>query len=351
MHHIFSVLFLALPFSVVFGQSFSGPESVEVDYANNRYLVSNRGSVKSIQAVIPGQAPTLFTSNVTSPAGLEILGSKLWVCDGGRVKSFDLATGNLVNNINVGGTFLNGITSDGATYLFVSDFSAKKIYRINTLTEAFNELVSNTVSTPNGLWYDGANNRILFVNWGSSAPIKAISMADSTVSTVTATSLGNCDGIAADGNGNFFVSAWNSQSIHKFDAVFGAPVAVVSSLANPADICYNVNNDTLAVPNSQNNTVTFHYLGTQNNSVEELDNEFETIAYPNPASATFTISSKANKKIDSIEICDMNGRQADATIKFNDNLIAVYVSNLTAGTYYYHIQTEAGISRGKFVVE
>lgn len=351
MHHIFSALFLALPFSVVFGQSFSGPESVEVDYANNRYLVSNRGSVKSIQAVVPGQAPTLFTSNVTSPAGLEILGSKLWVCDGGRVKSFDLATGNLVNNINVGGTFLNGITSDGATYLFVSDFSAKKIYRINTLTETFNELVSNTVSTPNGLWYDGANNRILFVNWGSSAAIKAISMADSTVSTLTTTSLGNCDGIAADGNGNFFVSAWNSQSIHKFDAAFGAPVAVVSSLANPADICYNVNNDTLAVPNSQNNTVTFHYLGTQNNSVEELDNEFETIAYPNPASTDFTISSKANKKIDSIEIYDMNGRQADATIKFNDNLIAVSVSNLTAGTYFYHIQTEAGISRGKFVVE
>ena len=63
--------------SISYSQSFSGPESVEFDALNNRYLVSNKGAVKSIQSVVPGQAPVLFTSNVTSPAGLEILGNKL----------------------------------------------------------------------------------------------------------------------------------------------------------------------------------------------------------------------------------------------------------------------------------
>ena len=265
-----------------FSQSFSGPESVEFDVANNRYLVSNRGTTKSIQSAVPGQAPTLFSSNVGSPAGLEILGGKLWACDGARIKSYDLTTGTLVDNVDLGATFLNGITNDGDKFLFVSDFSEKKIYRFNTETLDYFEMVANTVSTPNGMLYDGANDRLLFVNWGTNAPIKAVSLIDSTLSTVTNTSLGNCDGIARDASGNYYVSAWSQQSVYKFDSNLLNPTPVVTSLSNPADIVYNLTNDTLAIPNSQNNTVTYHYFGTAGLSNISPQKK-SVIAYPNPA--------------------------------------------------------------------
>ena len=153
MKKTLSIILFVFTGVIAFSQSFSGPESVEFDAANNRYLVSCRGSGGSIQAVVPGQSPTLFTSNVTDPLGLEILGNKLWVCDNGRVKSFDLTTGALVNNINIGGTFLNGITNDGVENLFVTDFGSREIYRINANTESFNVMVANTVSTPNGIFH------------------------------------------------------------------------------------------------------------------------------------------------------------------------------------------------------
>ena len=68
------------------------------------------------------------------------------------------------------------------------------------------QIVSNTVSTPNGIVYDGENNRLIFVNWGSNAAIKAVDLSDNSVSTLTTTTLGNCDGIDNDSYGNYYVS-------------------------------------------------------------------------------------------------------------------------------------------------
>lgn len=340
--------------SISYSQSFSGPESVEFDALNNRYLVSNKGAVKSIQSVVPGQAPVLFTSNVTSPAGLEILGNKLWVCDATRIKSFDLTTGLMVNNINVGGTFLNGITSDGVQFLFVSDFSAKKIYRINTLTEGFNVMVANTVSTPNGMWYDGANNRLVFVNWGGSAAIKAVSLADSTLSTITSTAIGNCDGIGSDAAGNYFVSAWSQQAIYKFDNAFANPVSVVTGLSNPADIYYNTSNDTLAVPNTQNNTVTFHFMGSSVGiSTTMLESPLHIFPNPIQSDQVLTIELTNSSHV-SMKIYSLEGRLLAHPInEFKEKgnvLIDIMKLNLPSTQYIYVLEKEDGFIEGKLVV-
>lgn len=351
-----SIFTLAFCFSLssLFAQAFSNPESVEYDVANGRYLVSNRGTVKSIQSVIPGQAPILFTSDVTSPAGLEILGSKLWVCDGGRMKSYDLATGALVNNINVGASFLNGVTSDGSQYLFVSDFTAKKIYRINTVTEAFNVMVANTVSSPNGMWYEGANNRLIFVNWGTNAAIKAVSLIDSTVSTLTPTSLGNCDGIGKDAAGNYFVSAWSTQSINKFDNSFASLGSVVTGLNNPADIYYNTLNDTVAVPNSSNNTVTFHFLGS-GVGISENGDDFAHSIYPNPGNSDGTISYTLGESSQvEFVLYGLDGTSVlKRTASYQEkgvNSIDLKEDHLPSGEYVYSIQTSKVTFRGKLTL-
>ncbi len=357
MQNFFTLfIFLLSPvfYLTSFAQSYSAPESVEYDAANNRYLVACNGSTNSIQQVVPGQSPTLFTSNVSGPYGIEILGSKLWVCDGGRIKSYNLGNAALVDNINLSATFLNGIASDGDHFLFVSDYSAKKIYRVNTNTGAFYTMVANTVTSPNGMRYDGANNRVLFVNWGSNAPVKAISLADSSVTTVTTTTQTNCDGIGRDAAGNFYISSWTPQAIYKYNSSFGSPTAVVSSgLSNPADIYYNTLNDTIAVPNSNNNTVTFHYVGTSV-SIAEGDKR-EISVFPNPMNENtvfqYSLSSPSKVQlmvysiIGNTKLILVNEMQpaGEHKIKFD-------AKNLTTGHYYYMLQKENKIYRGKLVV-
>ena len=348
-------LFIAITLTnSLFAQSYSAPESVEYDAANNRYLVACNGNTNSIQQVVPAEAPTLFTSNVSGPYGIEILGSKLWVCDGGRIKSYNLSNAALVDNINLSGTFLNGITSDGDHFLFVSDYSAKKIYRVNTNTGAFYTMVANTVTSPNGMWYDGANNRVLFVNWGSNAPVKAISLADSAVTTVVTTTQTNCDGIGRDAAGNYYISSWTPQAVYKYNSSFGSPTSVVSSgISNPADIYYNTANDTIAVPNSNNNTVTFHYVGTTV-SLEEGDIR-EVKIFPNPTNESTVIQyslsspSKVHLMVYSLN-SDMSKVLVNEMQSAGDHLIPFNTSGLAIGQYYYLLQKENKIYRGNLII-
>lgn len=347
--------------AALYAQSYNAPESVEYDAANNRYLVACKGTTKSIQQVVPGQSPTLFTSNVDNPYGIEILGNKLWVCDNGNVKSiksFDLSTAALVDNITItGASFLNGITDDGDHFLFVSDFSAKKIYRVNTNTGAFNIMATlpGSAASPNGMWYDGANNRVLFVNWGSSAPVKAISLADSSVTTVVTTAQGNCDGIGRDAAGNYFISSWSPQAVVKYNSNFGSPETVVSSgISNPADIYYNTANDTIAVPNSNNNTVTFHYVGSTV-SIDGAKEKISISVYPNPASENiiFNYSLDVSSKVE-LKVFNLEGKLQTVLVneiqQAGEHKIQFNASGFAAGNYFYSLQTDKKISKGSLVI-
>ena len=165
---------------------------------------------------------------------------------------------------------------------------------MNSLSRKFNVYVANTVTAPNGIIYDsfdGITPRLVFCNWSSNAAIKKINIADSTMSTLTTTTLSNCDGICKGKNGKFYVSSWGNQTIQRFDSTFtGGSTAVVTGLSNPADIFYNLNSDTLAIPNASNNTVSFHYLGVAN-FLSEKTRAASFQIFPNPSTGIFRIES------------------------------------------------------------
>lgn len=233
-------------------QSLSGVESVEYDPINNQYLTSSDGT--SIVAIAPNGALSHFGSGLQADYGMEVVNGTLFTIVGGTIKGYSLANATEVMSMPILGTsFLNGMGNNGSDKLWVSDFSAKKIYEVdisNLSSPSYTQVVSNTITTPNGIVYDDANSRILFTNWGSNAAIKAIDATSYNVTNVVAnTGVGNIDGIDMDGNGNWYISSWSPARITKYNNDFSISETItVPGISSPADICYAPETDTLAIP-------------------------------------------------------------------------------------------------------
>ena len=205
------------------------------------------------------------------------------------MKGYLLSTGATIFNLNVGATFLNGMTHDNSGNLYATDFSGKKIYKIVIATSTFSTIATSLVQSPNGIVFDAANNRCVFANWGSNAPIKAIDLATFNVTTLITTTNSNIDGITRDAAGNYYISTWGSQNVLRYDSAFAnAPFSIATGLNNPADIFVNVVDNVLGIPNSGNNTVTFINLNLSTNSFDE--NWLQSISVnPNPIVSQATL--------------------------------------------------------------
>jgi hypothetical protein len=357
-----SLLLLSMLYwvSFSFAQTYNSPESVEFDYANNRWLIANKSAQNILQRT-PSGTLSIFAANVGgNPHGLEIVGDTLYACIGGGIKAYLLSNGSLIFSQSLGGSFLNGITHDPQGNLFITDFTAKKIFRFNTATRQFNTYVANTISTPNGIIYDpydGVNPRILFVNWSSNAAIKSINPADSSVSTLYTTSLSNIDGIAKGNNGNFYISAWSAQGIFAFDSTFtSAPVQVVSGLSNPADIFYNVLSDTLAVPNSGTsgafgNSVSFHGFVVTGSPQKPITAASQIFPVPFEEELNITISESYERV--SIRLINSLGQTVSEsqTSGLSKMLKTENLSHLPAGLYFLEITSDDKIIQQQKVLK
>ena len=318
-------------FSLLNAQTYNSPESIEFDPNDGKYFVGNNGSGTIVKLSVDGTLQNFATGISSGPHGLELIDDTLYVCDGANVKMINRISGATIGTIAIGATFLNGATHKG-TNLFVTDFSGKKVYRINVLTRQFN-LFTTTVKTPNGIIYDDIDDRLVFCCWGSNAPINAISLSDSTVSTIGTTTLSNCDGIAMNCAGDFYVSNWGQNGVRKFNHTVTTNSAFMTGLSSPADIYYNRLHDTLYVPNS----------GTGNNvskkgdisclvSVNELAPAQLPVIFPNPANDKISFTSVKFTGPMEVLIMDLRGKAVlKQTISSPDQYIDI--SSLASGIY------------------
>ena len=325
-----SFLFL---YSLCFGQ-LNGPESIDFDPINNRYLIANKNDGKIMQRSSNGTISQFIGGISPNPYGIEVVGTTVYACCSGKVLGFDLTTGLQVFSVNLGASFLNGITHDNSGNLFVTDFSAKKIYRIKIATQTFNLFAQNLTQSPNGIIYDAPSNSLVFVSWGSSAKIKRCSLVDSTVTTLLTTSYTNIDGIARKANGDFYISTWGTNSVYKYNNDFTTtPVSIVSGLSSPADIYYNDLTDTLAIPNSGNNTLTF--VGQSTVALLE-QNASELAIYPNP-SANLLFVTSSEKKIAQIELINELGLVTAIYPVDNALEVSIDIKDTENGTYFVRL--------------
>ncbi|MEO8209639.1 MAG: T9SS type A sorting domain-containing protein [bacterium] len=348
MKKIILALFATL---FVYSNSFSqynSPESITYDSIAKRYLISNTNSQKIVQRDINGVV-TDFVTVGGGIHGVTVHNNKVYVCNGTRIRGYDLTNAAEVINVTItGSSFLNDLAIDDSGIMYISDFTNKRIYKLNTNTQEFWIYIPNTTSTPNGVYVDAPRNRLLICCWGGSAPVRAVNFSDSTITTLTTTPYSNCDGISLDRNDNVYISTWGIQSVVKYDINFAnAPVVVIGSLSSPADIYVNKATDTLAIPNAGNSTVVFHFLNNPvgvnyvNNIIPASFELYQN--FPNPFNTETVIRYSLNENLFiKLKVYDALGKEVVSLVNEKQNAGTYEINfnalSLISGIYFYKLE-------------
>jgi hypothetical protein len=266
---VFFLVYIA-PASAMAGGLYSMPESVVFDAARNRYLVANVGGGTIVQVDEDGTQSYFYQSDPEDDlwfGGSCIVRDTLYVSGNTSdlsqriLHGFDLVTGQLVVELTLpayAGRSIDGITSDGTTYLYVVD-TGGKIFKVKISDLSYSVFASTGLA--NGLQacvYDGDHERLVAVEFYSNSPIKGIDLASGAVSILAATTFGNFDGITIDGQDNIYVATTNGGYIYRYEPTFTeTPVMFYDVDGWPAGIHYNQRDQMLAVPCFYQDTVVF----------------------------------------------------------------------------------------------
>ena len=352
MKTIFKFFFL-FNVSLLLSQNYQSAESVEYDPINNQWLVSNGSRIIADD----GEGNLSYFGTGNASHGLEVLDNTLFAVASNAIKGYDLTSEEEIMNLQIPGvSFLNGLTNDGANTLWVSDFSAGKIYSID-VTDVSNpsyiEIVSNTGGTPNGVLFDEANNRLLFVTWGSNAKIKAVDLGTNEVSTLVTTSFSNIDGIDDDSEGNYYISSWSPARITKYNNDFSISETVdTPGLNSPAHIGYSQSTDVLGIP--MGSSVIFVDLTVLSATDENFNPfDFEISSNPINESSYLQYSLKDSETV-TLQVFNSIGMliktMVNEEIHAGTHQVSLSELKLSSGIYFSKLSTESGVSIVKKMV-
>lgn len=227
------------------------PESIIYDKVHNRYLLSNNNKGGDIIQIDGTGKQSYLVQNMNAFQGLEIVGNVVYVGARKSVRGFNLETGEMVMNVPVEGVInLNDVTADDNGNIYAGDVFGTKIIKVRIKDKSYSVFANGKgIDHPNGIFYDKANKRILVCSYRKNAPIQAISLADSTVTTLVNTNISMSDGIVLDKYGRCYVTSWETLSIYRFDKDFSNPPTVFyTNKFGPADISYDNFHDAIAIP-------------------------------------------------------------------------------------------------------
>ncbi len=265
-------------------KGFSTPESVLHDVARDVYYVSSINGAPTakddngfISKVSPtGEVLALkfidgATDSVTlhAPKGMGLVGDRLIVADIDVIRSFDVTTGALLDELPVhGAAFLNDVATDGTTVV-ISDSGlgdggahgtlsgSDALYVLDLRNNALTKIVQGTevLSRANGLAIvDGS----VYVACLGAPHINRFDLQGAALGQWSLPA-GSLDGLVSDGAGGFYVSSWESQSIYAVSET-GEATVVKQGLTAPADIALDARRKVLLVPRFMDNVVEVHPL-------------------------------------------------------------------------------------------
>lgn len=353
------IIIILFPFQTSSQNLLNRPESVVYDSLYNRYLVSNWANGSIVQIDSNG-VQSYFVTGHGSINGIYIAENIVFAGCSTKVKGFDLATKDTVMDLAIPGAInYNDITADNSGNIYITDFDAKKIIKVNIQTHAYSIFVDGLTRNPNGILFDEPNNRLLLCSFGYNIPILAISLEDSSVSVVANTSLGQCDGFTKDRFGYYYISSWLTTSVYKFDSTFSNPPELFySNPAAPVDISYNSIDDVLAVPLMYANAVVFLPVTPVSVEKEEGDllQKFELNQnYPNPFNPGTKIKYSVPQVSDVvIKVYDSLGNEVvtlvDEEKPAGNYEIRFDGKNLTSGIYFYKLTAGNVVDTKKMIL-
>lgn len=269
------------PLRIATIDGFSTPESVVYDAEQDLYYVSNingnpsafdnngfisrmraDGTVDSLRFIMGGRGGVALNA----PKGMAIIGDTLWVADIDAMRAFNKRTGAAVATIGLRGRarFLNDVAAGPDGSLYVSDtgieFDAdgemshpgpNQVLRVTGRT-AEAVVQGEQLAGPNGVTWDGANNRLLIVSFAGNSIMSWTPGEQAPSSLVSGP--GQFDGVEVLADGRVLVSSWADSTVHVLDAS-GALQPLVTGVPSPADIGVDTRRSRVAVPLFMDNRV------------------------------------------------------------------------------------------------
>lgn len=291
-----------------------GPECISYDAGHNRYLVSNYNN-GNIIAIDEQGNHSFFKQGLAHAFGNIIHENILYVSDGTSIYGYDLDDPNItVMNLFVPLAIqMDGMAVDDNNNLYVVETIGARIFKIDLQAQTYSLFVTGLSQRPQDVVFDRSNNRLLVCSWYDNSPIQAVSLTDTSVTNLVSTGFGNCDGLAIDGNGNYYISSWTTNSVYYYNSSFANPPILLSGgHYGPSNIYYDETNGVVAIPCF--NTDKLDLVTAVTTSIEDeviLPIEFELFQnYPNPFNPEtiikYSLPGESNIKI---SIYDITGRE------------------------------------------
>ena len=239
------------------------PESVLFDKANQVLYVSNidgqnpweadgKGSIGKVGLdgkVIAAE----WVSGLQGPKGMGMFNGKLYVADLGNIVVIDIAGGKIEKSIPIeGATGLNDISIDPNGVIYVTEYLAKKLYKVENEKA---ELIAENLTQPNGVLFH--NNELFLLDGTGMFKVNA----DKSMAKIADGMEGGLDGIENIEGNNFIVSCWEGALWHvNTDGTKHLLMDTRAEKRSTADIGFDPATKTVYVPTFFRNTVVAYEI-------------------------------------------------------------------------------------------
>lgn len=133
----------------------------------------------------------------------------------------------------------NGLTMGPDGYLYYSDFSAGRVYRVSG--DGMRTVVTTSgIAQANGLAFDAAGN-LLVLSYAQGQLFRlTLTDGQETARTMLAEGLGSSDGLALDAMGNIYVTDQAGRRLVRLSPTGESPEDLLTGLSSPANIEFGV---------------------------------------------------------------------------------------------------------------
>jgi sugar lactone lactonase YvrE len=266
---MFRFRFLIIPLLIIvfstptYAQNYlNKPESISYDSIGNRWLVTCIGNGNIVEIDSLGQQSIFLTSPLQAASDV-ISGDTLFVTYlNGVLAAFDLNTKDTLFMVNIPPMGnLNGLTADTSGYIYMVD-TGGRIIKLRRTDQAYSTFVGfGLPAFPQDCVFDPAHNRLLVASFTANAPIVAVDIADSSLTTLLTTQEGNFDGIMIDPLGNIYLSSHNGGLLNKYvksgTSFDPTPITIADGLGGPTEADYDNRHKIIGVPGFYTHRVDF----------------------------------------------------------------------------------------------